>query len=214
MIDFTYEVSNLSKYFIRKHSIFNNLSLSFSNGDVIAVTGSNGSGKSTLLKVLTGVLSYSSGNIKITSSGKEVGITNIKDDIALVAPYLNLYEEFTPIEHNKVSADLRGIKVDLERFNELLASFKLSPHKNSPIRNFSSGMKQRMKFILAMQSNPTILFLDEPTSNLDLEGIETVNQIIKSHSARGGAVVIATNEEREKALCSNCYEVTNTIKSR
>jgi heme exporter protein A len=68
-------------------------------------------------------------------------------------------------------------------------------------------MKQRMKFILALQSNPTILFLDEPTSNLDNEGIETINSIIKNHSDKGGAVVIATNEEREKALCKICYSV-------
>lgn len=208
MIDFHYSANNLSKSFIRKHPIFSNISLDFKNSDIIAITGSNGSGKSTLLKVLTGVLSYSSGSISIKKSGNEVNINDIKDDIALVAPYLNLYEEFSPIEHYKVSAELRGIEFNSEFLTEQLSIFKLIKHKNTPIRNFSSGMKQRMKFILALQNNPTILFLDEPTSNLDLEGIETINKIITNHANQNGAVLIATNEEREKSLCSRCYEVS------
>lgn len=209
MTNFKYEVLNISKYFIRNHYIFRNLSLSFTNGDIIAITGANGSGKSTLLKVMTGVLSFSSGSIKITKDRLDVHVSNLKEDIAMVSPYLNLYEEFTPYEHFKISADLRGIKFDANILDEQLLLFKLRSHKNSPIRNFSSGMKQRMKFILALQSNPTILFLDEPTSNLDADGIESINKIIINHAANGGAVVIATNEEREKSLCKMCYEVTS-----
>jgi heme exporter protein A len=183
--------------------------LSFTNGDIIAITGANGSGKSTLLKVMTGVLSFSSGNINITKDSLDIHVSDLKEDIAMVSPYLNLYEEFTPFEHYKISADLRGIKFDIDKLDKQLQLFKLRPHKNSPIRNFSSGMKQRMKFILALQSNPTILFLDEPTSNLDADGIESINKIIIEHAANGGAVIIATNEEREKSLCSICYEVTS-----
>ena len=209
MTNFKYDVLNISKYFIRNHYIFRNLSLSFTNGDIIAITGANGSGKSTLLKVMTGVLSFSSGNIKVLKDGLDIHVSNLKEDIAMVSPYLNLYEEFTPYEHYKISADLRGIKFDEDKLDKQLQLFKLRPHKNSPIRNFSSGMKQRMKFILALQSNPTILFLDEPTSNLDADGIESINKIIIEHAANGGAVIIATNEEREKSLCSICYEVTS-----
>ncbi|MDT3740962.1 MAG: ABC transporter ATP-binding protein [Candidatus Kapabacteria bacterium] len=209
MTNFKYDVLNISKYFIRNHYIFRNLSLSFTNGNIIAITGANGSGKSTLLKVMTGVLSFSSGNIKVIKDGLDIHVSNLKEDIAMVSPYLNLYEEFTPYEHYKISADLRGIKFDENKLDKLLQLFKLRPHKNSPIRNFSSGMKQRMKFILALQSNPTILFLDEPTSNLDADGIESINKIIIEHAANGGAVIIATNEEREKSLCSICYEVTS-----
>ncbi len=208
MVDFKYEISELSKYFLRKHFIFKNMSLSFTNGDVIAITGANGSGKSTLLKVLTGVLSHSSGKLEVTREDKNISIHDFRDDIALVSPYLNLYEEFTPNEHFKISADLRGINADYSLLDEQLNRFRLKAHKNAPIKNFSSGMKQRMKFILALQNNPTVLFLDEPTSNLDIEGIESVNKIIQEHSAKGGAVVIATNEDREKSLCKMCYEVT------
>lgn len=208
MIEFNYKISELSKYFLRKHFIFRNMSLSFTNGDVIAITGANGSGKSTLLKVMTGVLSHSSGKLEVTRNNKNISIQDFRDDIALVSPYLNLYEEFTPLEHFKISADLRGIATDIDLLDKLLNRFRLNTHKNAPIKNFSSGMKQRMKFVLALQNNPTILFLDEPTSNLDIEGIESVNNIIREHSTNGGAVVIATNEDREKSLCSMCYEVT------
>jgi heme exporter protein A len=208
MINLKYEVVGLSKAFVRKQYIFKEVNLQFSNNDVIAVTGSNGSGKSTLIKVLTGVLSHNSGEIKITKDGQEKTIADIKDNLSLVSPYLNLYEEFTPIEHYKISADLRGISFNVSKLNEDLSLFNIFKHRNSQIRNFSSGMKQRMKFVLALQNNPTLLFLDEPTSNLDNEGIEIVNNVIKNHSKQNGIVVIATNEEREKALCSKCYDVS------
>ncbi|MDX9789720.1 MAG: ABC transporter ATP-binding protein [Candidatus Kapaibacterium sp.] len=209
MTSIKYDIQNLSKYFIRRHYIFKNISFSFTNGDVVAVTGANGSGKSTLLKVLAGVLSYSSGELEIFKSDTKITQQQMMDNVALVAPYLNLYEEFTPLEHYKLSAELRGCKLDLIKFNEHLDMFKLSAHKNSQIRNFSSGMKQRMKFILALQKSPIVLFLDEPTSNLDTEGINTINDIIKRQSQSGACVVIATNEDREKELCSKFVDISN-----
>ncbi len=209
MINLKYEVENLSKAFVRKQYIFKNISLNFTNKDVVAITGSNGSGKSTLIKVLLGVLSYNSGTINITKNEQKADFHNIKDDLSLVSPYLNLYEEFTPIEHYKISADLRGIKFDITKLNNDLNLFNLYKHRNSQIRNFSSGMKQRMKFVLALQNSPTLLFLDEPTSNLDNEGIEIVNKVINNHAENKGIVVIATNEEREKSLCNKSYNVSN-----
>lgn len=208
MINIKYKVDKLSKSFVRKHYVFKDVSLQFSNGDIIAITGSNGSGKSTLIKVLSGVLSYNSGEINIERNSSKSNIAEIKDNLSLVSPYLNLYEEFTPLEHYKISADLRGIRFDNGMFDELMNKFNILKHRNSQIRNFSSGMKQRMKFVLAMQNNPTILFLDEPTSNLDNDGIEIVNKVITEHSDNGGCVVIATNEEREKSLCKMCYDVS------
>ncbi len=209
MINLKYEVENLSKAFVRKQYIFKNITLNFTNNDVVAITGSNGSGKSTLIKVLLGVLSYNSGTINITKNEQKADFHNIKDDLSLVSPYLNLYEEFTPIEHYKISADLRGIKFDTTKLNNDLNLFNLYKHRNSQIRNFSSGMKQRMKFVLALQNSPTLLFLDEPTSNLDNEGIEIVNKVINNHAENKGIVVIATNEEREKSLCNKSYNVSN-----
>lgn len=209
MINLKYEVENVSKAFVRKQYIFKNITLNFTNNDVVAITGSNGSGKSTLIKVLLGVLSYNSGTINITKNEQKADFHNIKDDLSLVSPYLNLYEEFTPIEHYKISADLRGIKFDTTKLNNDLNLFNLYKHRNSQIRNFSSGMKQRMKFVLALQNSPTLLFLDEPTSNLDNEGIEIVNKVINNHAENKGIVVIATNEEREKSLCNKSYNVSN-----
>ncbi|GAB1371658.1 heme ABC exporter ATP-binding protein CcmA [Candidatus Kapaibacterium sp.] len=204
-----YTVDKLSKAFVRKQFIFRDISMKFANGDVIAITGSNGAGKSTLVKVLCGVLSYNSGTIEIFKDDKECKLEDLKDELALVSPYLNLYEEFTPLEHYKVSASLRGIHFDENKLNDDLNMFNIFKHRNTPIRNFSSGMKQRMKFVLSLQNSPTILFLDEPTSNLDIEGIETVNELIRSHTAQNGIVVIATNEEREKALCNKTVLISN-----
>jgi len=68
-------------------------------------------------------------------------------------------------------------------------------------------MKQRFKFILASQINPLILFLDEPTSNLDEDGIRKVNDLITNQYQSKGALVIATNEERERALCNQTFNI-------
>ena len=97
--------------------------------------------------------------------------------------------------------ELCGLFGKNEKQLELLEELSISNTGGKYISKFSSGMKQRLKFVLAFINEPPILFLDEPFSNLDEPGILCVEKLILSHIENGGGVIIASNDSREKALC-------------
>lgn len=189
--------SNLSKSFDRK-LVFQNINFNLTAGQALAVTGRNGSGKSTLIKILSNTLSPSSGEMNLLVDGKKIKKQDFHKFIGVVSPYLNFYEEFTASEILKLTAKIRGIPA--EGINELLDKVGLLESEANQIRIFSTGMKQRLKFAFALLHQPDVLLLDEPTTNLDEEGIRFVTDLIRNYN---GIVVIATNSAYEKSLCQN-----------
>jgi ABC-type multidrug transport system ATPase subunit len=194
------KLNNLSKQIGPKELLFRNLSFSASNGDIVSIVGPNGSGKSTFLKVLAGVMKQSSGQIDLLIDEKTIKITDFHHYFGYVAPYLNLYDEFHPLEHIKVVSKIRNIPYNEKKSIELLERFELSRHRLKPIKVFSSGMKQRMRVILSILNNPLVMLLDEPFSNLDDKGIELYRKIITEEHEKGGLIFVASNDEREIAL--------------
>ncbi|MGA2295912.1 MAG: ABC transporter ATP-binding protein, partial [FCB group bacterium] len=199
--------NDLSKSFTRNKNIFSGINLALSNGETIAVTGPNGSGKTTLLKILSGVLRPTKGNVEFKIDEKIIEKTNYYKHLGYVSPYLNLYEEFTPLEHLKIFSKIRGNTFNYDKGLEHLKMFKLEKKRNEPIRTFSSGMKQRFKYILALQNDFEIFFLDEPMTNLDADGIAVVTELIKVNQSKNGATIIATNDDREKELCQKIIAI-------
>jgi ABC-type multidrug transport system ATPase subunit len=208
-MDIQINSTKISKAFSSSKFIFENIDLNLVSGDCIAITGHNGSGKSTLLKILSGILKQTKGKVEYFESGKKINKDEFKVIYGFVAPYLNLYEEFHPVEHLKIFSKIKDIDFDTEYYKELLHRFNLFEARRKPIRDFSSGMKQRMKFIMSLQHRPSVLFLDEPTSNLDEEGIKTVNEIVQEFKKDNKLIIMATNESREKALCNKFYSLEN-----
>jgi heme exporter protein A len=179
------------------------------NSEIIGVIGENGTGKTTLLKILSGILRPATGKVTMKIDGKEIQKEDIAQHIGFVSPYLILYEEFTPMEHLQLFAKLRYIEFNENYTMELLEEFNLKNRRNDMIKTFSSGMKQRVKYMISLQSKPEILFLDEPFTNLDTAGINSIKKIIELHVADGGGVIIASNDDREKKLCSRFTELKN-----
>lgn len=203
------KADNISKAFNSKKFIIKDVSLEASNSDVIGIIGENGSGKSTLMKILAANLSPSSGIVSIHLNDTIIKNEDFVNYFGYVAPYLTLYEEFTPIEHIKIFAGIKNIKIDDSFISDLLNEVQLYKHRNKQIKNFSSGMKQRMKFAVAMLGNPKILFLDEPTSNLDDKGINLVKSIVDKFKSMGAIIFVATNDEYEKSWCNSIVSVQN-----
>lgn len=203
MKQFNLNGTGLGKVFVRNQYIFKDIDIELQNNNIIGITGANGSGKSTLLKILARTVHPSKGSISLNIENKEIDVEEVNSHFGYVSPYLMLYEEFTPLEHLSLTANMRGIKFDTDFAENYLRLFKLDKKKNEEIKTFSSGMKQRVKFILALQHSPEMLFLDEPTTNLDEEGIEVIKNIVFEQQLRGGAIIIASNDAREKAWCSS-----------
>jgi ABC-type multidrug transport system ATPase subunit len=187
-------VSGLSKRFNREW-IFRNLDYTFQPANVYAITGPNGSGKSTLLQVLWGQLPQSKGELKYSHDTKEIPVDEIFHHLTVATPYLDLIEEFTLSEHLRFHFKLRPSRDQMGE-GEILDRLKLRHAKDKPIANFSSGMKQRLKLGLAFFTLADLVFLDEPTTNLDQEATAWYHEQLQT-LPRHCTVFIASNQQRE-----------------
>ncbi len=198
--------NKVSKVFNRS-LIFKDISFSLSSPASLSITGKNGAGKSTLSKILAGLLSPTHGTINYSVNEKEIGIEEFKHHTGFVSPYLNLYDEFTALENLQFLSRIRAaVQQDDERIKELLTLVGLWNRRDDIVGTYSSGMKQRLKYAFALLHNPAVLILDEPTSNLDAEGIEVIQQIIYEQKKKS-ILIIATNNKEESNLCAQQIQV-------
>ena len=189
MID-TLSASRLKKVFNRR-VIFEDISFSVGISQTLLITGRNGSGKSTLLKTLCGLLTPTAGTIHF--GGKGGGEVDRLASVGMVSPYLQMYDEFSAEENLTLSLSIRGRAPDRERAEAMLEKVGLHARRKDPVRTYSSGMKQRVKYAFALIHDPSILMLDEPTANLDAQGIDMVRRIMEEQR-RTGILAVATND--------------------
>ncbi|OYZ57120.1 MAG: ABC transporter ATP-binding protein, partial [Sphingobacteriales bacterium 24-40-4] len=162
--------------------IFRDVNYVFESGSSYAILGANGAGKSTILQVISGSLTSSEGTISYTREGVLLNPENVFEHLSMAAPYLELIEELTLRElidfHFRFKKYRSGLNRDL---TIELMGLKRSEHK--AIKNFSSGMKQRVKLALAFCSDTDMILLDEPASNLDQQGLEWYLSLVEKYSA-------------------------------
>lgn len=198
------ELWDISKSF-GERNVFSNINVSVNSGCLV-ITGPNGSGKSTLLRVITGLISPSSGEVVIRDGETPVSQESRRDMMGLVAPDLALYEELSALENLQFFAKVRGLKISGVALRELLSEMGLGGREDDPLRAYSSGMRQRVKYAFAVMHNPPVLLLDEPSANFDEAGKEVMDSVI-SKQKRDGIVVIATNDQSELAYGDQLLEL-------
>ncbi len=164
----TLTAENLCKRFNREW-IFRNFNYTLQPGKY-AITGPNGSGKSTLLQVLWGQLPSSSGAIRYQEEADMVPAEEIYKYLTIAAPYVDLIEELTLYELLRFHFSFKRVRGG-KSLEELVNIFELAHARNKQVGHFSSGMKQRLKLGLALFSDVKLVFLDEPTTNLDKPAI-------------------------------------------
>jgi len=196
---YSLKLESLTKSFGRR-LVFKNIDFEFKDNGIWGITGPNGSGKSTLLKIIAGISSPSKGKVNHQINNIRINDDDVFSYIGFVSPYLVLYDEFSCIENIEFFSKIRGVKLDDEYIKFLLSAFLLEDRKSDLLRFYSSGMKQRMKFLFALLHKPKLLILDEPTENLDNEGKEKIYSLIKNYSETN-IVIIASNEDSDIELC-------------
>lgn len=187
--------------------IFKNLTLTLSFGQKLAITGSNGSGKSTLIKCIAGQMPLSDGSIQYLINGVPVSSDEIYQHLSISAPYLELPEEFTLAEflqfHFRFKSLLPGMTI-----SEAVNIMYLEKSLNKAVRNFSSGMKQRLKLGICFFSNSPLLLLDEPTSNLDEQGVMWYHKLVETYGSKK-TIVVGSNDPREFTFCTDQLSIEN-----
>lgn len=187
--------------------IFRNLDLTFESGRSYAITGANGSGKSTLLQVLSGFLPASEGTVTYSHEGNEITPDIIYRSIGIAAPYQELIEEFTLREQVGFHLKFKKFKEHLSGDN-FIKKLQLERSQDKEIRFFSSGMKQRLKLGLAIFSDTPLLLLDEPTTNLDEQGIDWYHNTISQYK-KDRLVIVCSNQRYEYDFCDAVVSMGN-----
>ena len=200
MSSYSIQSQNLSKSFGRR-LIFKDINFTWQENGIYGISGPNGSGKSTLVKIITGLISASTGKIIHINSGGEIIPEKLHNHIGFVSPYLVLYEEFSAWENLMIFAKIRGVPFNEKKVVYYLSQFLLENRKDDLVKTFSSGMKQRLKFVFALTHSPEVLIFDEPTSNLDEAGKKVVYSIVREEG-QNRIVIIASNETKDLELCN------------
>ena len=200
----TISLSNTGKRFNREW-IFRHCSYTFQSGKNYAITGPNGSGKSTLLQVIAGATLHNEGTVEFKTEQRTTGNEQHYSYISIAAPYLELIEEMTAKEmlafHSKFKPLIQSLSIE-----EILKIVGLENAVNKQIRYFSSGMKQRLKLAQAFFSNTLVLLLDEPTTNLDADGIALYHTLISNYT-KNKLVIVSSNVKQEYDFCEEVIEI-------
>lgn len=182
--------------------IFRKVNYEFTNDNSYVILGANGSGKSTLLQVIAGNIIPSEGELQYLSPLKKMVVNEtFFRNISFAAPYLELFEEFTLTEAVEFQAQFKPFKKELD-INKIIELTELEKVKNKQLKQYSSGMKQRVKLALAILSSTPVLLLDEPTSNLDKKAISWYQNLIKDYSKNRLIIVCSNQLEYEYPFCN------------
>jgi ABC-type multidrug transport system ATPase subunit len=187
--------------------IFKKIDFSFKSGQSYAILGINGSGKSTLLQVISGSLTPSTGKLLYTLNDKEIAVESVFKELSIAAPYLELIEEFSLIEVLNFHFQFKHRMDDLTN-EDLITLLNMETSRDKQLKYFSSGMKQRVKLVLAFCAATPILLLDEPTSNLDEQGISWYKELV-TRFTRNKLVIVCSNQTHEYDFCTHQLKITD-----
>lgn len=198
-------LQNIGRRFNRDW-IFRNIDYTFMSGETYAILGPNGSGKSTLLQVLNGSLAPSTGTINYLLKDEPIEAEAIFKQLSLAAPYLELIEEFTLDEMTDFHFKFKPYRQGMDK-EGLISLLNLEGARHKLIRYFSSGMKQRLKLALAFCSDTPTLMLDEPTSNLDSQGVDWYLNLVQQFAA-DRLTIICSNQLHEYSFCKHQLNIS------
>lgn len=173
--------------------IFRSLDIDLQQGQCLCVLGKNGSGKSTLLKVLAGLVSPTEGKVHRPD----------RNELGYAALDLALYPQLSAAEHLALFARFRGVS---HPGDQALDNVGLGSTGSKPVGAFSTGMRARLKLVLATFYSPRVLMLDEPTAALDEVGQDLIAKTVQEQLARG-ALILATNSPLDRQHATHELEL-------
>jgi ABC-2 type transport system ATP-binding protein len=189
-----------------------NISFDVKRGEIFGFLGPNGAGKTTTINMLIGMARISSGNIYYNGNDLTKKLKKAQEIIGVVSDESNLYDEMSGYENLCFCGSLYGLsKKEREtKATELLKKFQLTEAANKKFKAYSKGMKRKLTIAAALIHNPQILFLDEPTTGIDVASVRQIRDMIKKLNENGTTVFLTTHyiEEAER-LCNRVAFINN-----
>lgn len=193
-----------------KRWIFKDINLTIDNSNHYALVGANGSGKSTLLQIISSYMLPSTGELVYRNKQELIPAEEVYKHISLATPYMELIEEFSLQEVLQFHQRIKGFK---EGFTpeKIIALLNFEKQKSKPIKNYSSGMKQRVKLALALFSDTSLLLLDEPTSNLDKAGIDWYQKHLIEQSQDRMVLICSNHKDEDLFSCKEFIRIESYL---
>jgi ABC-2 type transport system ATP-binding protein len=214
-VQISIHINNLGKKFVNEW-IFKGVTLTISPGEKLVILGSNGSGKSTLLQSISSFLIPTKGEVvwKTPTPNPSAGGEQIIEDdtiykhLSMASPYMELIEDFTLTEIINHQKQFKPFVNNIST-PEIIELMQLEHAAEKYIKNYSSGMKQRVKLGLAILADCPVLLLDEPCSNLDASAITWYQHMITEFAQHKTILVCSNTVKEEYSFCSNKIEIGN-----
>ncbi len=199
------KVEQLSFNYKNQPSLISNLSFTIEGGERFGIFGPNGAGKTTLMSLITGLLPYKQGSIKVF--GREVVLNKkeVNKMIGLVPQDFSFYEDLSPAENMAFFGAWYGLDAATtkQRTRDLLKVMGLDDVADTPVKSFSGGMKRRVNLAIGVMNHPRVLFLDEPTVGVDVQSRNAIISFLKDINKTGTTLIYTSHQLSEaEDLCN------------
>jgi len=185
------EMNNIKQSFGDNH-VLHDVSFRVGEGEIFGLLGPSGAGKTTIINILTKQFAPTGGTFTVSANPFEMGLMLEED---------GLYKRLTCTENLKLFAGIYG--VDKSSITKVLTSVGLGDAAKRPVNKLSKGMRQRLAIARAIINKPKVLFLDEPTANLDPATALEIHKLIQKLQEDGATIFMTThNMEEAASLCS------------
>ncbi len=201
-MEYTVEVKNLTL----KYGSFiavDNISFNVKKGEIFGLLGPNGAGKTSTIKVLTTLVPPTKGRVLISNYDVEKEPRQVRRVMGWVASEVILDDDLQVIENLKLQASLQGLYGWEENAENMLEYFKIKETRNKKVGGLSTGMRKKLEIIMALLSEPSVIFMDEPTIGLDVGTRKMLWELIRDIRKKHGVTIFLTTHYMEEAddLC-------------
>lgn len=208
MAEYILQTFGLTKQYGKNTSV-NNLNMKIKKGEIYGFIGRNGAGKTTTIRMITGLVTPTSGEIELFSQKGGKNMNSGLPRIGSIIEHPALYPDFTAHENMELRGKLLGIP-DKKVVDSILETVELSEVGKKKVKNFSLGMRQRLGLALALLGDPDFLILDEPINGLDPEGIVEMRKLLKRlNEEQGITILISSHILGELSKLATRYGVIN-----
>ena len=188
-------ICGISKSF-KKCQALDNVSFDVGDGEIVGLLGENGAGKSTLLRIISTMLSPTSGNASINGFDLISQPREVRKNIGILfGSEVGLYDRLTARENLEYFAELNGMSASQtkQRVSELASQFEFEQYADKQVGTFSKGMKQKVAIARAIVHDPSVVLFDEPDSGLDFSAARIVFNFMRFCKEKGKSIIFSSH---------------------